>query len=107
MPGDSTRDIEDTFRHEVGQNLVSRSGVSRVTKALWEENTRPSSNATGADLKLVFATLWRASQRCPKVRFNEHEQAQLRRLQWIICGERTRPLDRIHLAAFALHRNNP
>ncbi len=35
--GLSTRDIEDTFRDEVGQSLISRSGVSLVTEALWEE----------------------------------------------------------------------
>jgi transposase-like protein len=32
-------------------------------------------------LKLVFATLWRASQRWRKVRFEEHEQRQIRRLR--------------------------
>jgi transposase-like protein len=32
-------------------------------------------------LKLVFASLWRASQRWQKVKFSQHEQAQIRRLR--------------------------
>lgn len=32
-------------------------------------------------LKLAFATLWRASQRWRKVRFEEHERRQIRRLR--------------------------
>ncbi|MDH7578783.1 MAG: transposase, partial [Bacillota bacterium] len=32
-------------------------------------------------LKLVFATLWRASQKWRRVRFTEHEQEQLKKLR--------------------------
>ncbi len=35
--GLSTRDIEDTFTDITGECLISRTGVSRVTEALWEE----------------------------------------------------------------------
>lgn len=35
--GLSTRDIESTFTDETGQCLLSKSGVSEVTEALWEE----------------------------------------------------------------------
>lgn len=35
--GLSTRDIEDAFRDSTGAPLISRTGVSQVTEALWEE----------------------------------------------------------------------
>ncbi len=35
--GLSTRDIEDAFRDITGECLISRTGVSRVTEALWDE----------------------------------------------------------------------
>lgn len=36
--GPSTRDVEEAFRDATGQPILSRSAVSQVTEALWEEH---------------------------------------------------------------------
>ena len=53
--GLSTRDIEDTLRGEDGQSLISRSGVSRVTEALWEEyETFSQRDLSGYQVEYLF-----------------------------------------------------
>lgn len=53
--GLSTRDIEDAFRDSTGVPLISRTGVSQVTEALWEEyEAFRQRDLSGFDIEYLF-----------------------------------------------------
>lgn len=53
--GLSTRDIEDAFRDATGESLISKSGVSQVTEALWEEYESFSTrDLSGFEVEYLF-----------------------------------------------------
>ncbi len=53
--GLSTRDIEDSFRDSTGTTLISRTGVSQVTEALWAEyEAFKSRDLSGFEVEYLF-----------------------------------------------------
>lgn len=53
--GLSTRDIEDSFRDSTGTTLISRTGVSQVTEALWAEyEAFKSRDLNGFEVEYLF-----------------------------------------------------
>ncbi len=72
--------------------------TSLIERSLEEERRRakviPRFRTEKECLKLVFATLWRASERWRRVRFSEHERRQLEHYRQQRCALTTQKHER-------------